>query len=136
MTPLRTRSDLTALAAQHAPSKACARAISEDRAQVLGGFTPAGGLPCFVITVKSKHGREWIIAIEINEEARRYQVQYLDFVPWACWDGRIGGKRLIDGDVPNEAAFQRMQAKRRFNVQLTVRDREPSSHGSRGEEPL
>lgn len=112
MRPLHSRADLIALAAQAAPSKACVRAISEDRATSLGGFTPAGGLPCFVVQVRSKHGRQWFITIEVDEAAHRYLVRTLDAVPWSAWDGRIGGKRLIDGDVPTEAAFKRMKAKK------------------------
>lgn len=113
MKPIRTRTDLFALAAQHAPSKACVRAISENRAQVLGGFTPVEGLPTLIVRVQSKHGREWLISVDVNEAERRYEYRYLEAVPWACWDGQSTGKRpLIDGDVPIEAAFQRMQAKR------------------------
>lgn len=112
MRPLRTRTDLLAIAAQHAPSKACATAIHENRATVLGGFTPAGGLPTFIVRVVSRRGREWLIGIEVDEAAYRYRIRYIEDVPWAFWDGQIGGRRLIDGDVPNNAAFERMKARR------------------------
>lgn len=113
MRPISTRADILAVAAQAAPSKACATAISENRATVLGGFTPAGGLPCFVVVVISKFGRQWILAVEVDEAAHRYRPKVLDAVPWIAWDGRIGGKRLIDGDVPIEAAMKRMKERRR-----------------------
>jgi hypothetical protein len=63
--------------------------------------------------VVSKHGREWLIGIEINEAAYKYRVVYLDAVPWESWDGRMSGKRLIDGDVPNQVAYRRMRARRK-----------------------
>lgn len=113
MRPLRSRSDLTALVAQHAPSKACARAIFENRATVLGGFNPAGGLPCFIVRVTSKHERTWLIAVDVDEPHHRYKIRYIDDVPWESWDGRFNGKRLIDGDKPLSCSYERMKARKK-----------------------
>lgn len=113
MKPFNARTDIFALAARHAPSKACVTAISENRATLLGGFTPAGGLPRFIVSVTSKRGKQWNIAIIVDEEANRYRIEWPETVPWASWDGRINGKRLIDGDEPTESAFKRMQERRR-----------------------
>jgi hypothetical protein len=113
MRPLRTRDDLIRLVAQHAPSRACATAVFDNRALVLGGFTAPECLPCYVVQVRSQHGREWLIAVEIDD-AGRQRVKYLDAVPWLYWDGRSDGRRpLIDGDSPTEGAYQRMKARRR-----------------------
>lgn len=99
MKPLRSREDLLALVAHNAPSDACARAIQEDRATVLGGFNPVEGFPSYVVCVRSKHGREWIIAILVNEPDHKYHVRYLDSVPWEVYIGvKGGGRPLIDGD--------------------------------------
>jgi hypothetical protein len=112
--PLQTRSDLIALVARHAPSKACARAISEGRATVLGGFAAPKHLPCFIVRVTSKHDREWLIAVDVDEAAYRFRVRSVEAVPWQHWDGRSDGKRpLIDGDRPREMAYERMKARRR-----------------------
>lgn len=112
MKPLRTRNDLTALVAQHAPSNACAKAISENRATVLGGFAPIEGLPGYIVHVCSFYKRKWIIAVLVDEAADRFRIRYLDEVPWSLWIGEIGGKRpLIDGDHPTESAYKRMRSR-------------------------
>jgi hypothetical protein len=113
MKPLRSKDDLTALAARHAPTKACASAMKENRAVVLGGFTAPGTLPCYIVRVTSRHGRVWDICVECDEQARSYRVRVLDQVPWQHWAGRSDGKHpLIDGDMPVVAAYMRMQARR------------------------
>lgn len=112
MKPLRTKNDLTALVAQHAPSTACARAIFENRAQVLGGFAPVEGLPSYVVHVRSYYGKDWFIAVLVDEAALRHRIRYLDDVPWELYIGKMNGKRpLIDGDTPNVSAFNRMRSK-------------------------
>lgn len=109
MRPLRNREDLISLVAQHAPSAACAKAINENRATVLGGFNPVEGLPSYVVHVRSFHGREWIIAVLVDEGEQRYRVRYLDQVPWELWIGNVEYKRpLIDGD---DHAREKMQCK-------------------------
>jgi hypothetical protein len=121
MKPIRSRTDLLALVAQHAPSKACARAISENRAHVLGGFTPVEGLPCFIVRVTSKHERTWIIAVDVDEPHHRYRFRFIDEIPWNNWDGTSGGERLIDGDLPVAYAYERMQARRKRGTAATAK---------------
>jgi hypothetical protein len=109
--PIRTREDLLNLVSQHTPSRACQTAIREDRAAVLGGFQLPDGLPCWIVQIVSPHGRFWIIAMEVDEAARCYHVQYLNQVPWGWWRGDSAGKRpLIDGDDPIRYAYKRMRA--------------------------
>lgn len=72
----------------------------------------SGGLPTYIVRVVSQFGREWLIGIEVDEANRRYRAKYIDVVPWEHWDGEIGGKRLIDGDIPNLAALYRANAHR------------------------
>lgn len=112
MKPLRTKNDLIALVAQHAPSNACARALSENRATVLGGFAPIEGLPSYVVHVRSYHGKDWFIAVLVDEPSLRHRIRYLEVVPWEMYIGKMNGKRpLIDGDKPNVSAFNRMRSK-------------------------
>lgn len=117
MRPLRSREDLISLVAQHAPSAACARALSENRATVLGGFTPIEGLPSYVVYVRSFHGREWIIAVLADEGEQRYKIRNLDRIPWEHWIGSPEGTRpLIDGD---RNAQERLKWHRRNTSQNT-----------------
>lgn len=114
MKPIRSRDELLWLCVQYAPTKACRRAISEGRAQVLGGFTAPKGLPTLIVRVRSEYDRVWLIGVEIDEPRMRQRIVYLDEIPWATWDGRIGGKRpLIDGDDPTAWAFEKMQRRKR-----------------------
>jgi len=96
--PLHNRSDL--IASLVAPTRACARAISEGRAEVLGGFTPPGGLPCYIVRVEGRHGSEWLLGLEVDEESRTFHPRRFESVPWASWDGRATGRSLKDGDDP------------------------------------
>lgn len=79
--PLNGRDDLLAVASRLAPSRACQRAIAEGRVDTLGGFTPPGGLPFYGLRVESRLGRVWWLAVEVDEEARRFRVRRLDGDP-------------------------------------------------------
>lgn len=74
--------------------------MREGRTTVLGGFTPPGDLPYWLVKVTSRFDREWLIALIADEPARQFRVAYLDQVVWKHWDGRADGKRLQDGDNP------------------------------------
>lgn len=120
MRPIYSREELTDVVARHAPTKACATAMRENRATVLGGFKSPECLPCWIVRVKAKYGREWIIAVECDEQARRYSVKILDAVPWEHWIGSTSGRRpLIDGDDPCFADQQRAIALRRKHAAQT-----------------
>lgn len=114
MKPIRSRDELTALVARHAPTNACASAMREKRAVVLGGFAAPGTFPCWIVRVESKRGTIWYVAVDVDEENYRMRIRYLGSVPWQNWIGSSTGSRpLIDGDEPAKYAFLRMQAKRR-----------------------
>lgn len=111
--PLRTRTDLLALIRRHAPSRACARSIGDGRVIVLGGFTPPGGFPRWIVHVQSPHGRDWYAHVICDESRYQYRVQwsYEDDVPWAHWDGQSDGRHpLRDGDTPETVAFKQKEA--------------------------
>jgi hypothetical protein len=114
-----TREDLTDVAARHAPTNACATAMRQQRAVVLGGFATPGTLPCWIVRVDSKRGKQWFIAVDCDEANVKYGVRYLesDEVPWEDWIGKSTGRRiLIDGDEPVLSAYKRCQAVRRIRA--------------------
>jgi hypothetical protein len=116
MRPIRTRDELLALVAANAPTKSCERAIQEpDTTTVHGGFTSPTGLSGWIVTVRAYRQQRWIIAIYVDEGARKYRVRRLKRVPWERWIGTSTGKRpLIDGDRPIEFAWERMKAQEKY----------------------
>ena len=110
--PLHQRDDLIALVREYAPTRACNRAIREDRAQVLGGFAPPEGLPYWLVQVDSRHGNRWYIGIICDEPNNRFRPFWPERPDWRHWDGRIGGRSLKDGDSPNTYALRRAKARR------------------------
>lgn len=108
--PLHSRSDLVAIIRDIAPTRACQRAVDEGRTEVLGGFTPPGGLPYYLVHVTAQFGSEWLLSIEIDEDRREFRPRRLDSVAWECWDGRSEGRSLKDGDHPRRYADRRRQA--------------------------
>ena len=131
--PIRTRQDLIDLIALCAPSRSCERSIAAGRVEVLGGFTSAGGLPCWIVRIQSRRGRTWIIALNCDEKDRRYQAEYLDSVPWLRWIGTSKGTRpLIDGDHPTEYAFRRLTARRYGTTQTPTASTVKEAHDDIG----
>lgn len=97
--PIHSRNDLLSIVRDYVPTRACGRAIDEDRATVLGGFTPPEGLSHFIVQVDGRLGQQWLIALGIDEENTRFRVWYPESVDWKHWDGRTGGSGLKDGDL-------------------------------------
>lgn len=97
--------------------------MKENRAVVLGGFASPGTLPRWIVQVRSKHGREWLIAVCCDEQNLKYSIEYPEAVPWEDWIGKSDGKRpLIDGDRPLEFALKRVNALRRNRAAQTHED--------------
>ena len=110
--PMHRRADLIEAVRDYAPTRACRRAIDEDRSTVLGGFITPEGLPYWLVKVISQHGREWLLGLECDEESNRFRPFWPDRVKWQHWDGRINGRSLKDGDDPKTYALRRAQARR------------------------
>lgn len=104
MTRIETREDLLEYAAEHAPAKACARAIREGRASVLGGYRgiQPRGLDGWVIRVDSRHGRTWFVGVLEDRERHRLLVDRLDHYANAVYVGRLrppgAGYCIFEGD--------------------------------------
>lgn len=98
--PLRTRDDLLALVKAYAPTKACASAIEDGRAIVVGGFRDENVFPGYVVQVRSRHNRVWTVHLPISESTMMILTpRWRWTIDWKDWDGVFGGKRpLIDGD--------------------------------------
>jgi hypothetical protein len=111
--PFHTRTELIALAREFAPTRACWRAMIEDRATVLGGFITPGGLPSWLVQVDSRHGNRWYVGLVCDEDNNCFRPWWPETPDWANWDGRINGRSLRDGDSPNTFALRRAQAKAR-----------------------
>lgn len=85
-------------------------------AEVLGGFTRIQPFdrPGWIIRVLSRHGRTWIISVEVNEVRHSLCCRELDEVPWADWIGHTNRPRgnVYDGDHPHEYAVEHELASR------------------------
>ncbi len=118
MKPIRTRAELLSLISGRAPSRACERAIRENRTKVLGGFAPPKGIPYFLVRIESAHGAVWYVKIFVNEEGRKYPIEYhrdteeKPFEPdWEHWSGKANKSRIwnvINGDDPAEMQHRRI----------------------------
>lgn len=118
------------------PTRGCRRAIEEGRAEVLGGFKviPPFGQPGFILRVRSRHGRTWLLAILVDEVKHVYTARLADEVPWLEWVGRTDRKGWspYDGDHPKEAARER--AKRALLARMSVLHRGHDHQRSQGDQ--
>jgi len=87
--PINSPRDLLTLVRLYAPSRACERAIDEDRVEFLGGFLPKGNDPHWIVRIKSVHGRTWIIKVSVDQETMTYGVHQIEEsdIKWSDWDG-------------------------------------------------
>ena len=111
--PIHRRADLLALVRDRVPTRACGRAMDEDRATVLGGFAPPEGLPYWLVSVTSRHGRTWLIGITCDQARNRFGVVYPERVEWEHWAGSSDGRTIYDGDDPTQYALSRATHRRR-----------------------
>lgn len=113
--PIRTRADLISAILNHCPTRACERAVREGRAVVLGGFTPPGDFPQWIVKVESRHGHCWYVAVVCDETNYQFHPKWYGAseVPWAHWDGCSNGSRLVDGEQPRVSALRRAMARRK-----------------------
>lgn len=95
--PIRTREELLEVAIRLSPTRACARAITQGGLRNHGGYTLPNFPPLFAVTVTTQHRHQyqfWILANEIGWT--RYETNVLPMARY--WDGRPGGRSVIDGD--------------------------------------
>lgn len=116
MQHIETRTQLIDFIVAHAPSGSVSRACYEGTVNVLGGFTevPPSTRPGWIVVVTSRFGQMWYVAIQPNEDTRKFEVREIERVPWKNYIGRDdrGGYSIYDGDDPMKScsAQRRNQA--------------------------
>lgn len=120
---LRTRNDLLSLISPHAPTSACARAISEGRAIVLGGFNSPQGFYFLAEVPRAGHQTPRIFKALYNESKGDYKVSVEHDnrgIAWHEWAGRETNPvfDLIDGDHPEVSArlYERAIAAKNYDA--------------------
>lgn len=112
---ITTRTSLIEAIYRLCPSRACQRAIRAGNVEVLGGFDtiPPFGLPGWVCSVRSRHGRTWLLSLLADDVRHTYECKLLDKVPWDQWSGRKDAEKgsPYHGDKPKEAARLREKAR-------------------------
>ena len=93
----------------HAPTKSAQRAlVSGLPIVILGGFKPLpnSNSPGWIVLANSKAGREYYIAIAVNNfrDPRAYLIDYID---WASYCGDKSEHLLYRGDIVEHAMEQK-----------------------------
>lgn len=100
---LHTTEQLLDWLSDHIKIPAIVRSLDEGEVQYYGWFEPEG----FVVVVKSRFGREWILGIKpVN--FRQYQAEILKTVPYEHYRG--GSTELYSGDFPVVCMEERKKA--------------------------
>ena len=94
---------------QNAPTKSVQRALSSGQPiTILGGFKPLpnSNSPGWIVLANSKAGREYYIAIAVNNfrDPRAYLIDYID---WASYCGDKSKHPLYRGDIAEHAMEQK-----------------------------
>ena len=103
------KNQLLAWLDQNAPTKSVQRAlVSGLPVTILGGFKPLpnSNSPGWIVLVNSKAGREYYIAIAVNNfrDPRAYLIDHID---WASYCGDKSKHPLYRGDVAEYAMEQK-----------------------------
>jgi len=96
MPKILDRADLVSLVASKAPLPAIRRACIIGQVELLGGFQPLPPIssPGWILTVRTKSGREHHVAVVPDNLTHDYHVQLIEYVPWEKWIG----SNLVDQD--------------------------------------
>lgn len=73
--------DVFEIAAKHAPSHACRRAINDRRAVVEGRYLDPEDVMYFLVAVTSASGRAWILYVYADEKNLRWNVTTVVRIP-------------------------------------------------------
>lgn len=128
MERIRTRTELVLFARDHCGSYACKRAFLTGNVTVLGGFQviPPGTDPGWVLCVKSRHGRTWLLAITTDDIKHCYHIRQIQKIPWSQWGGDFHappGQSIYSGDMPMQASAAAGEATRRERLETLARTR-------------
>jgi len=115
ITRIRTRSELILYIAEHAPSGACRRAVTEGKVVVLGGFAKIWPMDQdgWIVRVTSVHNKNWMVAVTIHPTNHRYYIFEIGKIPWANWVGNKFGPTddIQNGDIPLGAGNARRRVR-------------------------
>lgn len=118
MTIIRNTEDLIAVARSQVPDTACARYLGDtvDRTITFHGQFGASenrNQDCWILSVFSPHGREYIVVVRAKPVPGEYHVwlmQDRENIPWRDWRGERGGRNpLVDGTHPSDADSMRKE---------------------------
>lgn len=64
-----------------------------------------------MLSITSKYGRTWLVAVTTDDIKHHYDVWIADVIPWEYWSGTLGrGINIYDGDMPIQALAQKQAA--------------------------
>lgn len=90
---------------------------------MLGGFhqVPPSTRPGWIVQVTSRFRHTWYVVVTPVAETHETRVWLTEEVPWDQWAGQIGrASNIYDGDDPQAALLQKVQAKRRLDRESAV----------------
>lgn len=101
MIHFRTRNDLLEWLDDNAPYRQIRRAVAEGEVELYGYFKGSAFMPeGWVVRVKSRFGKEWLMCIYLKPHAHAYHTMAINTVIWYYWQG--GNSELFQGDNPGE----------------------------------
>lgn len=102
MIHFRNKNDILAWLEKHCPRKAIVRSLSQDGAELLGGFDPIppSGRPGWIVRVRSAYGKIWLVAVIPNIKQTDCEIRILQKVPWANYVGCSDSGCIYGGDKP------------------------------------
>lgn len=109
------RSALIELVAQSPPTLAVGRACVTGKVEVYGGFrpTPPGVHPGFILCFTTEHGRVCLVSVIPRDYTQKYEVSWIDTVPWRFWAGdqvHTEEYSIYRGDHPGKYALLKESA--------------------------
>lgn len=98
----RSKNDILSWLETHCPRKAIVRSLSQNGAELLGGFDPipSSGRPGWIVRIRSAYGKVWLVAIIPNSRQADYEIRILQRVPWEHYVGCKDRDCIYSGDKP------------------------------------
>ena len=119
MQHIETRTQLIEHIMDYAPVGGISRACHEGEVNVLGGFRviPPGTRPGWIVVVTSRFEQVWIVAVQPNEDTRKFEVREIKRVPWESYVGieEQVGYSIYNGDNLLSASVACRMARERYN---------------------
>lgn len=117
---IHTRDNLIEWLEDNAPYKGIRRALVYGTNENLGGFKniPPGCVGGWIVRIRSKHNREWIVAV--GENIKGKYISYILIgtpIPWESWEGNKSSNPLYRGDNPE--AYKLLRDKELSNARQT-----------------